>query len=532
MKAQFGITETVLIIGVLVASGITIYQLMSFYKVQTTLSKEEVVIVFAKDLEAIIDKATATTGDVAFVYSPPLVRYYVKIENNTVFIHDKSLNKNASFSKATLEIVSNYFEDSKKITIVKKENKIFVMGRCLEEGESCHFSLACCSGFCWGKKDNYNCKSDCAPNGEYAPDPSACCSKYLNSSLQCDNPPVCEQKSICPGSNDQGIWVDSRGNKCCPFDRPVCSFNHCCPEDRPKWCDNPKSGGARCMNSTEYESECASVPDSPCTSIWPAHQGFKVWINEENFACDLFEVAHPGLDWIVEEAEECCEKGCVGNCHSLCNNASSQSGGNVKKCKGLYIIYGLGPAGKFMKDYFWPEICCYGDQYCLYGCDVSDLGKCSCKGHSYSTNAKNLPCVDWPSKYPLGWASDTDMSKNSCKFSDLIAHANILEDKGIHTGSCVDYSVSLTTLLRKAGYTKDEVFTTCGPGHAYNLVKFPGDLKYHIVDTTGNKPNPITLGGKPSGNYSYCSYGSGCQPACMNDAYNGNCPAKSEVYGC
>jgi len=124
------------------------------------------------------------------------------------------------------------------------------------------------------------------------------------------------------------------------------------------------------------------------------------------------------------------------------------------------------------------------------------------------------------------------MSKNSCKFSDLIAHANILEDKGIHTGSCVDYSVSLTTLLRKAGYTKDEVFTTCGPGHAYNLVKFPGDLKYHIVDTTGNKPNPITLGGKPSGNYSYCSYGSGCQPACMNDAYNGNCPAKSEVYGC
>jgi|GEM_PF-2932556 len=256
MKAQFGITETILIIGVLVASGITIYQLMSFYKVQTSLSKEEVVIVFAKDLEAIIDKATATTGDVAFVYSPPLVRYYVKIENNTVFIHDKSLNKNASFSKATLEIVSNYFEDSKKITIVKKENKIFVMGRCLEEGESCYFSLACCSGFCWGKKDNYNCKSDCAPNGEYAPDSSACCSKYLNSSLQCDNPPVCEQESICPGSNDQGIWVDSRGNKCCPFDRPVCSFNHCCPEDKPKWCDNPKNGGARCMSEDEYTTEC------------------------------------------------------------------------------------------------------------------------------------------------------------------------------------------------------------------------------------------------------------------------------------
>lgn len=529
MKAQFGITETLLIIGVLVASGITIYQLFSFYNIQTQIAKEEVVVIFAKDLEAIIDKAIATSGDVAFVYSPPLVRYYVKIENNTVFVHDKNLNKTASFSKQMPEIVSNYFEDSKKITIIKKENKIFIMGRCLENGEACYFSLACCSGFCWGS-NGYTCNQNCAPNGEYAPDSLACCSKYLNSSKQCDNPPICPAESVCSGSTDSGLWIDSQGNICCPLDRPICSEKHCCPKDKPKWCENPKNGEARCMDENEYNTECRCLPDSPCNSIWPSHQGFLVKINEENYACDLFEVCHGGLDWIVSEAEECCKNNCRGSCHNFCSQAITQSSNNLKKCKGLYIIYGLGPAAKFMKDYFWPEICCYGDMYCLQGCQQSDLGKCSCFSHTYGSNAQKLPCIPWPSKYPRSWVSDIGMNKNSCMFSDLIAHANILEDKGINTGVCVDYSVSLTTLLRKAGYKKDEVFTTCGPGHAFNLVKFPGDLKYHVVDTTGNK-HPLTFGGLPSGYPYYCMYGK-CEPECMNDAYDGSCPPKSEVYGC
>ncbi|MEM5843938.1 MAG: hypothetical protein QW841_01705 [Candidatus Aenigmatarchaeota archaeon] len=256
MKAQFGITETILIIGVLVASGITVYQLLSFYNVQTQIAKEEVVVIFAKDLEAVIDKAIATSGDVVFVYYPPLVRYYVKIENNTVFVNDKNLNKTASFSKQMPEIVSNFFEDSKKITIAKMENKIFIMGRCLENDEACYFSLACCSGFCWGQKDKYTCNQNCAPNGEYAPDSLACCSKYLNSSKQCDNPPVCPAESVCLGSTDSGLWRDSQGNICCPSDKPICSEKHCCPGDKPKWCENPKNGEARCMDENEYDNEC------------------------------------------------------------------------------------------------------------------------------------------------------------------------------------------------------------------------------------------------------------------------------------
>ncbi|MEM5794257.1 MAG: hypothetical protein QXS48_01570 [Candidatus Aenigmatarchaeota archaeon] len=259
MKAQFGITETILIIGVLVASGITVYQLLSFYNVQTQIAKEEVVVIFAKDLEAIIDKAIATSGDVVFVYYPPLVRYYVKIENNTVFVHDKNLNKTASFSKQMPEIVSNFFEDSKKITIAKMENKIFIMGRCLENGEACSFSLACCSGFCWGQKDKYTCNQNCAPNGEYAPDSLACCSKYLNSSRQCDKPPLCPAESVCLGSTDSGLWIDSQGRVCCPSDKPICSNKHCCPESKPKWCNNPKNGEARCMDENEYSNDCKTT---------------------------------------------------------------------------------------------------------------------------------------------------------------------------------------------------------------------------------------------------------------------------------
>jgi len=494
------LTEAVLILGVLIAAGIIVFQLATIFLAQQKISREEVVVSFSKDVSSIIDKAISTTGESTFSYEPNIAKYRVEIRNSTVLILDKISGKKASFSKS-FSLVENKFEDCDEIYILKKEQKIAIFCNCLENGETCSDSLLCCSGYC-----NLTSK-------------------------KCEEQPICPEDRKCPGADPTEAPLDSLGIPCCPPDKPVCSASHCCPLDKPKWCEMPKNGDPRCMDENEYELECSCIPDSPCNSIWPAHQGFKVRINEENFACDLFEVCHPDLDPIVEEAEECCENSCQGSCHMFCDQALVQSGGNLKKCKGLYIIYGLGPAAKFMKDYFWPEICCLGNNYCLHGCKPSDLGKCSCFGHTYGSNAQSLPCVDWPTRYPRGWRSDTDMSQNTCKFSDLIAHANILEDKGIHTGVCVDYSVSLTTLLRKAGYAKDEVFTTCGPGHAFNLVKFPGDPKYHVVDTRGNKPTPIRFGSLPPNYPYYCNYGA-CSPPCMNDAYNGNCPPRSEVYGC
>jgi len=168
----------------------------------------------------------------------------------------------------------------------------------------------------------------------------------------------------------------------------------------------------------------------------------------------------------------------------------------------------------------------------------------------------NIPVPD------LFWVSDEDMSKNSCNLITLPAHAslNILK-----TGTCEDYSVALTTLLRKAGYSKVEVMSVNGFNHVFNLVKFPGDDKYTFVDTTENgrgiPENVIRFKDTPLGEsksyidrnvkisvdiikgvlkakefdikghlyYDYCKL-----PIdfCSDDYGMFNCPDLSEIYGC
>jgi parallel beta-helix repeat protein len=66
---------------------------------------------------------------------------------------------------------------------------------------------------------------------------------------------------------------------------------------------------------------------------------------------------------------------------------------------------------------------------------------------------------------------------------DLPTHASV---NRLSTGTCVDYSFALTTMLRKAGYSKDDVLSVNGEGHGYNLLRFPGEPKWHYVDTVGN----------------------------------------------
>lgn len=121
------------------------------------------------------------------------------------------------------------------------------------------------------------------------------------------------------------------------------------------------------------------------------------------------------------------------------------------------------------------------------------------------------------------------MSRNSCLFSDLPAHVNIFV---LNTGTCVDYSISLTTLLRYVGYKKDEVYSVGAPCHEYNLVKFPGDSLWTIVDTVNNHPSPINYNwhwpclGQDT---NHCEY---LDNECSNDNGQVSCPRKSEVKGC
>ncbi|MEM7814478.1 MAG: C25 family cysteine peptidase [Candidatus Aenigmatarchaeota archaeon] len=223
-------TEIILTIGVLIAVGITAFQLRGIYIAQQQLGEEEVISAFIKDLESIVDRAIGTTGDAAFIYYPIIKQYKVEIENNVVRALDKISGKQASFSKTAPKIVENQFEDCEKIFVLKKEGKIVLMCRCLELEESCSDSLLCCSGYC------------------------------NQASGKCEEIPICSQDKICTGAPE--AKKDFLGRDCCPSDLPVCTNGHCCPMDKPKWCDQPKDGSSpRCMDEEEYENECEKRAD-------------------------------------------------------------------------------------------------------------------------------------------------------------------------------------------------------------------------------------------------------------------------------
>jgi len=267
--------------------------------------------------------------------------------------------------------------------------------------------------------------------------------------------------------------------------------------------------------------------DTPCQDIWP----------NAPERCQQMEVCHPDLDWIVDEAI------------AACNN----SGGDRKRCRGLYIINSFGPEARYMRGYAVFKACCSGYPECTRMCSPSLTGTCSFK-EGFNDNVANLSCR--PDEWGVSaWHSDSNMSENSAVMGMFPTHAtvNILQ-----TGVCIDYAAALTTMLRKAGYNQSEVFSTFStgydlplvgdhPGHAYNLVLLPGDAKYHIVDTTGNGDG-INLGGVPGYfRFTGCflgmpsqirvmdwwvGYCSKISPLSYNDGGEAKTPEKERIYGC
>jgi len=339
----------------------------------------------------------------------------------------------------------------------------------------------------------------CHENGEQCKNDLICCSGYCNvTSKKCNIPPVCPAQWMkclgAPQSNVPGgnSWIDINGTTCCPFNDnddisgPVCSSKHCCPTSKPKWCDKPQTGSPRCVDNTEFINE-------KCEEICPStiSQCFNKWhwnhydgtfymnppaCNPTCYVCDFFETCQsPVVQPIAKEIIECCNNKCAGNCHSLCNKALSDSG---------------------LSSTDTPETRkkCYG-LYAIYGQGAA---------------------ARWMQGYMIHWEAPASIMLSG------------------QTWMCTGYSVVTTTLLRSVGYGKDEVYSICGPGHAYNIVKFPGDTKFTIVDTVGNCPGNYKPGGTPPacvGGYPYCSYG-GCSPCMMNDEGGTSCPPHSEVYGC
>ncbi len=280
--------------------------------------------------------------------------------------------------------------------------------------------------------------------------------------------------------------------------------------------------------------------DTPCRDIWP----------NGTESCQQIEVCHPGLDYIVLDAVRCCN----GTASSpACAWARDHAQGDNKKCRGLYIIRAFGPDAVYMQGYALFKTCCSGYPECTRTSWPSLAGTCSFR-EGFNRNVTNLSCR--PEEWGVAaWRSDTNMSQNSAVVGLFPAHAtvNILQ-----TGVCVDYAAALATALRKAGYSKSEAMVAASlgydlpllgdhPGHAYNLVKLPGEDGYHIVDTTGNGEG-INPEGLPHyfwfvGNFMnqpvrirvfdwWIGYCTKISPHGFNDLGNVKTPPSSEICGC
>lgn len=121
-------SEMILIIGVLVAVGILMLQLRGLFSAQARLGQEEIVSGFANDLESIIDKAMAVTGDANFVYYPMIKSYRLEIKHNTLSIYDKISKKTASFVKSGVDLIPATIEDSEVVYIKKTNNDVYLSG--------------------------------------------------------------------------------------------------------------------------------------------------------------------------------------------------------------------------------------------------------------------------------------------------------------------------------------------------------------------------------------------------------------------
>ena len=221
-----------------------------------------------------------------------------------------------------------------------------------------------------------------------------------------------------------------------------------------------------CTTGTKY-----APPDTPCTTNYPTdtHRINWPWTDDEfEYICQFYEVCHPDLDHVIEEAARCCS---IQSARSgmtreeslraeaieidampdpdLCRVARAMTGDSAscKRCIGLYIVKGLGSFARWMVGYTW-----------LY------------PDHNVYGQIEQLPAEQLINDY--------------------------------QTGVCRDYAEAVTTLLRKAGYSTPEVGTFCDGAHCYNVVKFPGERVWHVVDTTGNNIG-ITFAGLPSG-HPYC----------------------------
>ncbi|MHC4499128.1 MAG: NosD domain-containing protein, partial [Planctomycetota bacterium] len=332
-------------------------------------------------------------------------------------------------------------------------------------------------------------------------------------------------------------WNDTGGTGC-TYRCDSLRYSTCSDNTRNGDEEATDCGGTYCPPCSQCLTAAIYAPsDTPCQHAWPTSDGPDIDINTESESCNLVEVCDPNLDHIVEDALLCCEHqdyagrlteprrdGKMAACTQAHTRAYDPVFGfdrtfnpdSLKTCLAHYIINSFGQNAVYMQGYFDGEWSCYGERT-EPNCNEREIDPpawqmgtaASCAGSGGAQpdfQMEGQRCeyywmwlleeMRWGK--PGYWHSDDDWRSNSDSVVDLPAHASI---ERLSTGTSVDYAMALATVLRKAGYSRDEVYAVDGEKHDYNLIRFPGDAKWHYVDTVGNTGGGVQT--TPATGYDY-----------------------------
>jgi len=113
-------SEILLTVGLLLATTILLIEIKSLISLKQKSSENEIVYLFAKDLEIIIDKAKTLTGDVKFSYQPKIKKYSLEVQNNMLTVTDDVSKKSFSFFVED-NIENTKFQNAESICIIKQK---------------------------------------------------------------------------------------------------------------------------------------------------------------------------------------------------------------------------------------------------------------------------------------------------------------------------------------------------------------------------------------------------------------------------